>query len=85
MADAEQGNLEPPVRKSIDDPGAHDLESSESDDHFSDAQSGLDPPSGVASPIPHTRVERVDDKPSYGEDPETRPTTCESKMLCRMR
>jgi hypothetical protein len=25
MADAEQGNLEPPVRKSIDDPGAHDL------------------------------------------------------------
>jgi hypothetical protein len=94
MADAEQGNLEPPVRKSIDDPGAHDLgkdlqslqkrplsfntnfdlflESSESDDHFSDAQSGLDPPSGVASPIPHTRVERVDDKPSYGEDPETK-------------
>lgn len=49
----------------------HFLESSDSDDHFSDAQSGLEPPSGVASPIPHTRVEKVDDEPRYGEDPET--------------
>jgi hypothetical protein len=71
MADGEHENLEIPPRKSIDDPGAHDLESSDSDDHFSDAQSGLETTSGVASPIPHTRVERVDDKPSYGEDPKT--------------
>jgi len=70
MTDDEHGNLEPP-RNSIDDPGAHDLESSDSDDHFSDAQSGLEPTSGVTSPVPHTRVEKVDDEPSYGEDPET--------------
>lgn len=69
MAEDEHGNLEPPPRKSIDDPGAHDLESSDSDDHFSDAQSA---PSGIASPIPHTRVEKVDDEPSYGEDPDTK-------------
>ena len=45
-------------------------ESSDSDDHFSDAQSGL--PSGTASPtVPVTRVEKVDDEPSYGEVPGT--------------
>jgi hypothetical protein len=47
------------------------LGASDSDDHFSDAQSGLEPTSGITSPVPHTRVEKVDDEPSYGEDPET--------------
>jgi hypothetical protein len=44
-----------------------------SDDHFSDAQEGqpLPDPSGRNSPIPITRVERVDDKPAYGEVPGT--------------
>ncbi len=81
--------LEPPIRKSIDDPGAHDLgkrnihrvrrhtltnlasiESSDSDDHFSDARSDINP--GVASPVvPLTRVEKVDDETRYGEEPGT--------------
>lgn len=42
---------------------------SESDDHFSDAQSA--PRSPVASPIPKLRVEKVSDEPSYGEVPGT--------------
>ncbi|KAI9817234.1 MAG: hypothetical protein M1827_001347 [Pycnora praestabilis] len=66
------GNLAPP-RKSveIEDPGAHDLETSENeDDHFSDASEGQ-LPSGKQSPIPKTRVERVDDTPSHGEVPGT--------------
>jgi hypothetical protein len=41
---------------------------SDSDDHFSDAQSGRHSP---ASPIPLTRVERVDTEPRYGEVPGT--------------
>lgn len=45
-------------------------ESSESEDHFSDAQTDLDQPA-VASPIPITRVEKVDNKPSHGEVPGT--------------
>jgi len=45
-------------------------EASDSEDHFSDAQSG--PAESIpASPIPRTRVERVDDKPAYGEVPGT--------------
>jgi len=72
MPEEDQENLEPPRRTSIADPGAHDLESSDSDDHFSDAQSGLEQISGPASPVvPLTRVEKVDDKPSYGEVPGT--------------
>jgi hypothetical protein len=47
------------------------VESSDSDDHFSDAQSGLEQNSGGVSPIPTTRVEKVDDEPSYGEVPGT--------------
>jgi len=43
-------------------------ESSDSDDHFSDAQSGAHSPS---SPVPLTRVEKVDCEPSYGEVPGT--------------
>ena len=48
-----------------------DLDSSDSDDHFSDAQSGLEP-SGRASPVvPLTRIEKVNDEPSHGEAPGT--------------
>lgn len=69
--------LEPP-RKSVElqDPGAHELESS-SDEHFSDASEGRaarnaqEERSNATSPIPMTRVERVDDEPSYGEVPGT--------------
>lgn len=44
------------------------VEGSDSDDHFSDAQSGRNSP---RSPIPVTRVEKVDNEPSYGEVPGT--------------
>ncbi|KAI3329357.1 hypothetical protein HD806DRAFT_482682 [Xylariaceae sp. AK1471] len=62
-------SLEAPERTGTEDPGAHELESSDSDDHFSDAQSA--PGTGAVSPIPRTRVEKVDDEPSYGEVPGT--------------
>ncbi|KAL2064877.1 hypothetical protein VTL71DRAFT_4017 [Oculimacula yallundae] len=77
MADDHEEHLEPPAKPSIEDPGAHDLESSDSEDHFSDAQSGLEPssadngPSVPAVNIPHTRVEKVDDEASYGDEPGT--------------
>ncbi|EFQ26234.1 hypothetical protein CGRA01v4_05310 [Colletotrichum graminicola] len=62
--------LTPPRRSGTSDPGAHDLaNASDSDDHFSDAQSA--PLSPGTSPIPKTRVEKVDDEPSYGEVPGT--------------
>ncbi|KAF6841122.1 hypothetical protein CPLU01_00683 [Colletotrichum plurivorum] len=68
MTDEE--TLSPPKRCGTRDPGAHDLaESSDSEDHFSDAQSA--PLSPGTSPIPKTRVEKVDDEPSYGEVPGT--------------
>jgi hypothetical protein len=51
-------------------PNARNAESSDSEDHFSDAQSGLDPP-GSASPSPVTRIEKVGDKPTHGEVPDT--------------
>lgn len=47
-------------------------ESSESEDHFSDAQSAPSAPrSTSASPIPKLRVEKVSEDPSYGEVPGT--------------
>ncbi|KAI9876874.1 MAG: hypothetical protein M1830_005417 [Pleopsidium flavum] len=61
--------LQPP-RKSVEleDPGAHELvESENEDDHFSDASEGHKP----ASPIPMTRIEKVDDVPSLGQVPGT--------------
>ncbi|UQC80210.1 uncharacterized protein CLUP02_05692 [Colletotrichum lupini] len=62
--------LSPPKRSGTSDPGAHDLaNASDSEDHFSDAQSA--PLSPGTSPIPKTRVEKVDDEPSYGEVPGT--------------
>lgn len=45
-------------------------EASDSEDHYSDAQSGPQE-SQPQSPIPKTRVEKVDDEPSYGEVPGT--------------
>ncbi|KAL2757619.1 hypothetical protein ACRALDRAFT_2099059 [Sodiomyces alcalophilus JCM 7366] len=63
-------NLSPPERVGVADPGTRDLaEFSESDDHFSDAQSA--PMSAPTSPTPKTRVEKVDNEPSYGEVPGT--------------
>ncbi|GME23255.1 hypothetical protein GTA08_BOTSDO09954 [Neofusicoccum parvum] len=68
-------DLEPP-RKSVElqDPGAHELESSEGEEHFSDASEGRDSAadrSSMVSPVPVTRVEKVDDTPSHGEVPGT--------------
>ncbi|OJJ51274.1 hypothetical protein ASPZODRAFT_163132 [Penicilliopsis zonata CBS 506.65] len=69
--------LEPP-KKSVEfeDVGAQETASNSDDDHFSDASEGRDfahshPPSGRASPVPRTRVEKVDDEPRYGEVPGT--------------
>ena len=44
-----------------------------SDDHFSSASEGSNPKrlSGAESPIPITRVERIDDSAGYGEVPGT--------------
>ncbi|OBT67651.1 hypothetical protein VE03_03842 [Pseudogymnoascus sp. 23342-1-I1] len=71
--DDTQASLAPPSPPSqaIEDPGAHELESSDSDDHFSDARSDRAAYSRTASPIPTTRVERVDHEASYGEVPGT--------------
>ncbi|KAJ2899749.1 hypothetical protein MKZ38_002823 [Zalerion maritima] len=63
--------LTPPPRPANDtaDPGARELgDTSESDEHFTDAPSA---PLSVTSPIPRTRVEKVSDEPSYGEVPGT--------------
>ncbi|KAK4128731.1 hypothetical protein N657DRAFT_639218 [Parathielavia appendiculata] len=66
-----RNSLSPPERRGTLDPGAHELtEASDSEEHYSDAQSKPVSPT-AASPIPRTRVERVDDKPAYGEVPGT--------------
>ncbi|ERF70046.1 hypothetical protein EPUS_03598 [Endocarpon pusillum Z07020] len=76
---ARSNTLEPPT-KSVEliDSGAHDLDMSGDDEHFSDALEGHQrpnsrPPSPLnsrpTSPIPRTRVERVDDEPRHGETP----------------
>ncbi|KAE9970688.1 hypothetical protein EG328_006113 [Venturia inaequalis] len=63
----------PTTHHAKEDTGAHELEGSSSDsEHFTDASEGGKPSrSGDASPIPITRVERVDDEPAYGEVPGT--------------
>lgn len=64
-----------PPRIVTQDPGAHELSASESDDHFSSASEGDGNPNAnrdsLTSPIPTTRVERVDDAPAHGEVPGT--------------
>ncbi|KAG5926424.1 hypothetical protein E4U42_003341 [Claviceps africana] len=70
---ASSGELQPPPEMNMADPGAHQLsepESSDSEDQFTDAQSNPMTPH-VTSPIPITRVEKVDSVPSYGEVPGT--------------
>ncbi|KAK9653000.1 hypothetical protein HCH54_002940 [Aspergillus fumigatus] len=70
--------LGPPRRSTeLEDSGAQDSAVPNSDDeHFSDASEGHErsrshPLSGRTSPIPLTRVERVDDRPAHGEVPGT--------------
>ncbi|GAB7344296.1 hypothetical protein MBLNU457_2167t1 [Dothideomycetes sp. NU457] len=60
-------DLAPPT-ETPEDPGAHELHES-SDEHFSDASEGRI--GNSSSPIPTTRVERVDDQPAHGEVPGT--------------
>ncbi|KAI4224449.1 MAG: hypothetical protein L6R36_004647 [Xanthoria steineri] len=62
-----------PPRKSVEleDPGAHELSSDNEEDVFSDAQEDAKARSGKSSPIPTTRVEKVDDRESHGEVPGT--------------
>ncbi|KAJ5888336.1 hypothetical protein N7495_008377 [Penicillium taxi] len=68
--------LEPPSKTTeIEDPGAEDACDTE-DEHFSDASEGqapsqLSPHSRSTSPVPRTRVERVDSNPKHGELPGT--------------
>ncbi|KAH9438829.1 hypothetical protein MCOR02_002429 [Pyricularia oryzae] len=62
--------LAPPAKTKIQDPGAHELES-ESDDHFSDAQSAPSEAGSESPKLPKTRVEKVDNEPSFGEVPGT--------------
>ncbi|GAB7366117.1 hypothetical protein MBLNU230_g7679t1 [Neophaeotheca triangularis] len=68
--------LQPPTINT-QDPGAHELEES-SDDHFSSASEGgrsqharNTSTDSLDSPVPVTRVERVDDKAAHGEVPGT--------------
>ncbi|KAJ9604100.1 hypothetical protein H2200_011623 [Cladophialophora chaetospira] len=58
----------------MEDPGAHELSSEGEEEHFSDASEGkkkISRPVTPVSPIPKTRIEKVDDEPSYGEVPGT--------------
>ncbi|CAG8888446.1 unnamed protein product [Penicillium egyptiacum] len=78
LSDLSSSHLEPPNRTTeMQDPGAGDHTASESDDeHFSDASEGNPqlqslPQSGRTSPVPRTRVERVDSSAQYGEIPGT--------------
>ncbi|MCJ1309481.1 hypothetical protein MMC25_003141 [Agyrium rufum] len=63
-----------PPRKSVEleDPGARDLDSSSDEqDVFADARDSTEVPSAPPSPIPITRVEKVDNEPSHGQVPGT--------------
>lgn len=64
------------VSHANDDPTSHTKDSpvsSEGEEYFSDASEGRrrSRPVTPASPIPRTRVERIDNEPSYGEVPGT--------------
>ncbi|KAG6059355.1 hypothetical protein E4U17_006439 [Claviceps sp. LM77 group G4] len=72
MAASEE--LQPPPEMNMTDPGAHQLtepESSDSEDQFTDAQSNPMTPRHFTTPIPKTRVEKIDSIPSHGEVPGT--------------
>ncbi|KAL8922701.1 MAG: hypothetical protein Q9208_005014 [Pyrenodesmia sp. 3 TL-2023] len=62
-----------PPRKSVEleDPGAHELSSGDEEEVFSDAQEDPKASSRTNSPIPTTRVEKVDDRDSHGDVPGT--------------
>ncbi|KAG6144649.1 hypothetical protein E4U28_001917 [Claviceps purpurea] len=71
---AASDELQPPPEMNMSDPGAHQLtepESSDSEDQFTDAQSNPMTPRHFTTPIPKTRVEKVDSIPSHGEVPGT--------------
>ncbi|KAI9371635.1 hypothetical protein BJX61DRAFT_534605 [Aspergillus egyptiacus] len=68
--------LEPPRQGvELEDPGAPDYGSNSDEEHFSDASEGNSRshsrPASRASPVPRTRVEKVDDTPSHGDVPGT--------------
>ncbi|KAL8989709.1 MAG: hypothetical protein Q9177_001467 [Variospora cf. flavescens] len=73
MADGSHHDTLAPPRKSVEleDPGAHELSSGDEEEVFSDAQEGPKEGSRNNSPIPTTRVEKVDDRDSYGDVPGT--------------
>ncbi|KAL4763984.1 DUF5102 domain-containing protein [Aspergillus foveolatus] len=68
--------LEPPRQSlELEDPGAPDHASDSDEEHFSDASEGnsrsRSRATSRASPVPRTRVEKVDDVPSHGDVPGT--------------
>ncbi|KAL8972289.1 MAG: hypothetical protein Q9197_002843 [Variospora fuerteventurae] len=73
MADGSHHDTLAPPGKSVEleDPGAHELSSGDEEEVFSDAQEGPKEGSRNNSPIPTTRVEKVDDQDSYGDVPGT--------------
>ncbi|CAI7584348.1 unnamed protein product [Penicillium pancosmium] len=70
-------HLKPPSNTTErEDPGAEDTISDSDEEHFSDASEGHEqqsssPHSARTSPVPRTRVERVDSNPQHGEVPGT--------------
>ncbi|RJE20272.1 hypothetical protein PHISCL_07381, partial [Aspergillus sclerotialis] len=71
-------HLEPPGKSAeLEDSGAQDSVTSTSDEeYFSDASEGhqrshTHPPSDRTSPVPRTRVEKVDGNPAHGDVPGT--------------
>ncbi|KAJ5103334.1 hypothetical protein N7532_003863 [Penicillium argentinense] len=70
-------HLEPPSKTTErEDPGAEDSGSESGEEHFSDASEGhiqqqSSPRSGGTSPVPRTRIERVDSSLQHGEVPGT--------------
>ncbi|KAJ5988791.1 hypothetical protein N7481_004001 [Penicillium waksmanii] len=77
MSEIPPTHLEPPSKTTErDDPGAEDTLSDSDEEHFSDASEGQEqqpssPHSTRTSPVPRTRVERVDSNPQHGEVPGT--------------
>ncbi|CAG7991682.1 unnamed protein product [Penicillium olsonii] len=76
-SDLSNSHLEPPKKTTeMQDSGAGDHISESEDEHFSDASEGNAEPqalpqSGRTSPVPRTRVEKVDSDAQFGEVPGT--------------